>query len=99
MYALNYFEDLLLEVGSDRHLFTAVKLSYTFRYYFIRTYVRSYTYAFCPKPNDMISDHEIDRGKPSFVDSGQFLLSPVLASSSTSSISHNDEVASRKSSW
>ena len=74
------------------HLFTAVRLSYTFRYYNIRAYVRSYTYAFCPKPNDMISDDEIDRGKPSSVDSGQFLLSPVSGSSSNSSISHNNKV-------
>ena len=45
-----------------------------------------------PKPIDMISDDEIDRGKPSSVDSGQFLLSPMSVSSSNSSISHNDEV-------
>ena len=61
-----------LEVKYE-HLFTAMRLSYTFRYYYIRTYVGSYMYAFCPKPNDMIADDEWC-DFPTIVDSSCFLL-------------------------
>ena len=73
MCALNYFEDLLLEVGGEVRAFVHSNKAFLYFSVLLYTYVRSYTYALCPKPNDMIADDEWC-DFPMIVDSSCFLL-------------------------